>query len=255
VSCCATAGGPAGGATMILMRALTASLLLLFCCACGRRPDPLPQFPKLILWAWERPEHLQFVDPRTTGVAFLTRTIAWQDGRVESRPRLQPLDVPAGIALMAVVRLEGHGELPDAAALVGPILRDAAQPGIRALQIDFDARASQRAWYGGLLQRLRSGLATGVPLSITSLVWWCREDSWIRGLPVADAVPMLFRMGAGAPGGLRQLRSGMCQSSLGISTDEWPSEAPRGRRLFVFHPRAWDEDAYRGVLARIGRWQ
>jgi len=227
--------------------------LLLF--ACSTRPDPLPAFPRLMLWAWERPEHLLFVDPHTTGVAFLTRTISWRAGQVESRPRLQPLEVPPGTAMMAVVRLEGTGPLPDAQSIAEPILRDAARPGIQALQIDFDARASERAWYRGLLDRLRAGLAAGVPLTITALASWCEEDSWIRGLPVSDAVPMLFRMGAGEPRGKVVFRAALCQSSLGLSTDEWPAQAPRGRRLFVFHPRAWDEDAYRGVLLAARRWQ
>jgi len=52
-----------------------------------------------------------------------------------------------------------------------------------------------------------------------------------------------------------RLRAAPCQSSLGISTDEWPDQAPFGRRLFVFHPRAWDEETYRAVLVRARRWQ
>jgi len=237
------------------MRAYPWALIALLVCACGTRPDPLPAFPRLVLWAWERPERLRFVDPHTAGVAFLTRTISWRAGHVESRPRLQPLEVPAGVALMAVVRLEGSGPLPDAQSLVEPILRDAARPGIQALQIDFDARQSERAWYRGLLRRLRAGLATGVPLSITALASWCDGDPWIRGLPVSDAVPMLFRLGAGEPRRTVRFRAGLCQSSLGISTDEWPAQVPSGRRLFVFTPRAWDEETYRGVLVRARRWQ
>ena len=37
-------------------------------------PDPTPRaaalarLPQVMLWAWERPEDLRFVDPRTTGV-------------------------------------------------------------------------------------------------------------------------------------------------------------------------------------------
>jgi hypothetical protein len=198
---------------------------------------------------------LRFVDPHTTGVAFLTRTISWSGGRAESRPRLQPLKIPVGVPLMAVVRLEGIGPLPDVQALAAPILRDAARPGIRALQIDFDARVSQRAWYRDLLARLRGGLPAGEPLTITALASWCAGDTWMGGLPVADAVPMLFRMGAGEPRGRSSFSAGLCQSSLGISTDEWPAQAPRGRRLFVFSPRAWDEATYRAVLVQAGRWQ
>jgi len=237
------------------MRLSACALPALLLCACSTRPDPLPAFPRLVLWAWERPEHLPFVDPHTTGVAFLTRTISWRGGQVASRPRLQPLEVPSGTAMMAVVRLEGSGPLPDMQSIAEPILRDAARPGIQALQIDFDARASERAWYRGLLDRLRSVLAAGVPLTITALASWCEENTWIRGLPVSDAVPMLFRMGAGEPRGKVEFRAPLCQSSLGLSTDEWPAQAPRGRRVFVFRPRAWDEEAYRAVLAGVRRWR
>ena len=36
-----------------------------------------------------------------------------------------------------------------------------------------------------------------MPLTITALASWCDGDDWIDGLPVADASPMLFRMGRG----------------------------------------------------------
>ncbi len=38
-----------------------------------REHDPLPEFPRVMLWAWERPEKLDFINPRETGVAFLAR--------------------------------------------------------------------------------------------------------------------------------------------------------------------------------------
>jgi len=36
----------------------------------------------------ERPENLEFLDPRTTGVAFLARTVCLRGGTVSVRPRL-----------------------------------------------------------------------------------------------------------------------------------------------------------------------
>ncbi|HUP05235.1 MAG TPA: hypothetical protein VMU19_14660, partial [Bryobacteraceae bacterium] len=76
--------------------------MLLAACGCSRAPDPLPGVPRLVLWAWERPEHLRFVDPRAAGVAFLARSISWQGGRVASSPRYQPLEVQPGTAMIAV---------------------------------------------------------------------------------------------------------------------------------------------------------
>jgi len=83
-----------------------------------------------------------------------------------------------------------------------------------------------------------------VPLSITALASWCAGDRWMRGLPIDEAVPMLFRMGplnepyaalarstsAGAP---------ECRGALGTSLDE-PLHIRAGtRRVYVFNASPW----------------
>ena len=229
-------------------------LLTLLLSSCGVR-DPLPEFPRLMLWAWERPEHLNFIDPASAGVAFLARTISWHDGQVTSKPRLQPLDVPPRTALMAVIRLESSGTLPDTGAVVTEILKDANDPRTGALELDFDARASERQWYRELVRNVRSGLYPSKDLTITALASWCLADPWIGNLPVADAVPMLFRMGAGQPREVGDFRVPLCRASLGVSMDEVPFAVPHGRRLFVFNPRPWSEEDYRGALNLARRWR
>src|ERR1700687_4297711 len=54
------------------------------------------QMPRVVLWAWERPVDLRFINPRETGVAFLARTVYPRSSEVVVRPRLQPLDLPEG---------------------------------------------------------------------------------------------------------------------------------------------------------------
>ena len=236
-----------------MRRALLLTISLLT--ACSRPPDRLPGSPRLILWAWERPERLGFLDPRAAGIAYLARTVSWRDGALTVRPRLQPLEAPPGAWIMAVVRLESRPPLPAPEAVAREILAAAAHPGVRALQIDFDARASEREWYAALLRRVRDGLDPAKPLTITALASWCLGDPWVRGLPVADAVPMLFRMGAGEPHEVRDFSAEVCRASLGVAVDELPYTVPRGRRLFVFDPRPWTRDSYRGALALSRRWQ
>src|SRR5215469_12478593 len=86
----------------------TAALALIFgLSGCAR--DPLPDLPRVMLWAWESPQQLDYINPREVGVAFLARTLLAEDGHVTVRPRLQPLRVPPGTALAAVVRLETRG--------------------------------------------------------------------------------------------------------------------------------------------------
>src|SRR5260370_28549871 len=62
--------------------------------------------PSVILWAWERPVDLGFIDAKQVGVAFLARTIILRENNVVVRPRLQPLQVPDNTTMIAVVRVE-----------------------------------------------------------------------------------------------------------------------------------------------------
>jgi len=55
---------------------------------------------------------------------------------------------------------------------------------------------SERDFYRALLQDLRAQLPDNVPLSMTALASFCIGDRWLEGLPVDEAVPMIFRMGA-----------------------------------------------------------
>jgi hypothetical protein len=239
------------------MRLSVALILLLLLPGCARHADPLPGFPRVFLWAWERPEDLRWLDRRTVGVAFLARTVCPREDGVGVRPRMQPLLVPPNTALMAVVRVESGGraagaDVPHAARAIA----DAADmPGVRALQVDFDAVVSERAFYRALLEELRRRLPPRMPLSITALASWCEADGWISDLPVAEAVPMLFRMGPDhySPGG--DFRGELCRSSVGISTDELPASIPPGRRVYVFDPRGWPADHVQAVLRKVSRWQ
>ena len=219
------------------------------------RQDPLPSFPRIMMWAWERPRDLSFINPASVGVAFLARTVTWNDAGIRAIPRLQPLKVPPKTALMAVVRLESRGALPDADRVAREIASCARLAGIRALQVDFDARLSEREWYSSLLRRLRREIPRGMPLTITALVSWCEADGWIRGLSVDDAVPMLFQMGPGERWDGADFRIGLCRASLGLATNELPAIVPRGRRIYFFHPKAWTEEAYQGIIGEARRRQ
>lgn len=222
------------------------------------RRSPIPD---LVLWAWERPEDLSFIDPAEVGVAFLAETIRFAGERIEARPRLQPLVAPPGTALVAVVRIETRAT-PDGALTLTQreevatrLLATARRPGIVALQIDFDARLSERSWYRALLADVRAGLPPSMPLSMTALASWCLFDDWLADAPVDEVVPMAFRMGADTERVRRALarrggfRSSACRAAIGLATDEpRPALAPAAR-VYLFHPgRSWNQAAF--VAAR-----
>ena len=229
--------------------------------------DPHPGFPRAVIWAWERPERLEFLDPAEAGVAFLGTTLTLSGPELLSRPRQQPLKVPPGTALMAVARIEVDPRRAPALSVdqreraAAAIARLAGLPQVAALQVDFDATASQRAFYREMLEALRRAMPPGMPLSITALTSWCLHDGWLDGLPIDDAIPLLFRMGGDRPAVLRHLEAGrdfrspLCRQSVGISTDEPMPHLPEGRRAFIFHPRAWTGAASRRALDDLKRWQ
>ena len=229
--------------------------VVVFLTGCSR--DPLPAFPRVILWAWESPQNLNFIDPHEAGVAFLAKTLVLGNYRAIDRPRVQPLRVPPGTALIAVVRLEsaGHNDLPPAADIAPVIVELAKEPGVRALQIDYDARLSERAFYRDLIGQVKRRLPDRFPLSITALASWCNGDGWIGTLPVADAVPMLFRMGPERYRPGSGFRVPLCQSSVGVSMDEPLSRLPRGRRVYIFHPGPWNQADYNHAVQEVHRWQ
>ena len=218
-----------------------------------RPADPLPGFPHIFLWAWERPENLEFLDPHATGVAFLARTVRLHDGSVSVRPRLQPLRFPSGAVLMAVVRVESQGPHLPPVSDVAEAVAAAATPEVRALQIDFDATLSQRGFYRDLLADVRRRMPPSVPLSMTALTSWCESDGWIAGLPVVEAVPMLFRMGPGERPS-RTFRPRLCRSSAGVSVDESLREPLEAARLYIFNPRSWTDSTYRAALREVRKW-
>jgi hypothetical protein len=209
--------------------------------AVAARRNPTPSnAPRVVLWAWEEPEDLRTLDPRETGVAFLADRL-FLGNDVRTIPRRERILVPDGAWAEAVVRMEATPDFADSEALraatTQQLLQAAALPGIRSLQIDFDATESQRVFYAEILRRVRAGLPAQVGLTITALV--------------DEAVPMYFRLGKHV--GRWQVREPLCADSLGLSTDELALSpgATEASRLYLFAPRPWTPHQ----LALVNRFQ
>jgi hypothetical protein len=215
--------------------------------------------PRIVLWAWERQENLGFIDPREIVVAFLAKTIQLRADETIVKPRLQPLRFAPGTELIAVARIEAdrpslsHKQLDETVMAINQMARFDK---VSAIQIDYDAKESERPFYREMLQSLRRQLAPNIRLSITALASWCMSDDWLTGLPIGEAVPMLFRMGVEraeirsylASG--KGFRCGLCRNSLGVSTDE-PLPGPLQKNpdyIYVFNPRPWSAAAVNDVM-------
>lgn len=210
--------------------------------------------PAVVLWAWERPEDLTFINPRKTAVAYLAKTIFLRNERVVTKPRLQPIALPPGTTVIPVTRIEADDNDPatltdeQAKKVAAQISELALLPNVSTIQVDFDATTSQREFYTNLLIKLRNTLPPSTNLSITALASWCQGDDWLADLPIDEAVPMLFRMGIDRNAILSRLagegfQATRCESSAGISLDEHINNLPPVSRLYVFNPSGWDRAA------------
>jgi hypothetical protein len=225
-------------------------------------------FPHVVLWAWERPENLKTVDPDRFAVAFLAQTLTLKNDEVILDPRQQPLDVSPETKLMAVTRIESQKTTGQYAALsdaqrhkaVELILRTMQLRNVSAIQIDFDATSSERDFYRALLYDVRAKLPDDLALSMTALASFCVGDRWLSDLPVDEAVPMIFRMGADDRSIKNLLSSGedfrepLCQKSYGIAVDEpLDIQFKPGRRVYVFNHRSWTASDITSLNERLAK--
>jgi hypothetical protein len=235
----------------------TAALALLAPAMAVRSPSPTAAgVPRVVLWAWERPDDLRNL-PSGVGVAFLAQTIDVGDGTHVLMRRRQALRVDDGTPMIAVTRIEAPGDASgaDETAVARAIADTARLPMVSAVQIDFDAKRSQRSWYRRLLFAVRRALPPEMPLSMTALASWCLDDDWLDELPVDEAVPMLFRMGpeqaAIGREWPRRQPAPRCRGSVGISLDEQRIAAGSVRRTYVFNPAAWTRDSIAAAMEAV----
>jgi hypothetical protein len=187
--------------------------------------------------------------------------IAGHDIRV--RPARAPLRLRADTWRLPVVHVDAltawRPVLDDAAAdaLVAVVVEAARRGRVRAVQVDFEAVPSQRAFYAGVLRRVRAQLPHA-RLSITALASWCLDDRWLGGLPVDEVVAMAFRLGPRAAASTERVRRTIAATprwrepacdATGVAADEPPIALPATGTQYLFSPRAWDAATWARLAA------
>jgi hypothetical protein len=119
------------------------------------------------------------------------------------------------------------------------------------VQLDMEAKPSQRVFYRSLVRQLRSELPPHIKLSVTALAWWCRSPAWLDDLGADEVVPMFFRMGKDgarmrdlvehSPAALHA----SCRDVAGFSPQEAfaPQVTARYRKTYWFDRYAWKRGA------------
>ncbi len=235
---------------------------LLSCCTSSQSGFGTRQtVPSVILWAWERPENLKFIDSNEYGVAFLEQTLRVEDAEVNHVPRLQTMKIESQVYLIAVTRIEtkrgANAPKEDSdkfiSEIVSKIVKSSTLRNVKGVQIDFDAVESERDFYRKIIVGVKQKLRKDTSLSITALASWCAYDLWLKNLPVDEAVPMLFDIGANRKRIEAFLKSQdwnepLCKRSYGLSINQPTDfELDKERRRYYFNSRSW----VKGDLDRI----
>lgn len=161
-----------------------------------------PAAPARIPWVWDGG---RLPSPLPREIAPVVRQVWLHDDVMEVRPGAHEGAPPPGVRLTPVVHVELSWSHPPvdparhAAALRELVLRAAASSTSGRVQLDLEARPSQREFQRALVHDVHEALQGRVALSVTALAWWCRAPGWLDGLEAEEIVPMFFRMGRDGP--------------------------------------------------------
>ena len=204
-----------------------------------------------VAWLWDEAQLPAWSTPEA---AVLQRHILLTGQRILTRPRMRRAALAPHTRVTPVVHVEVSIVNPpaDIEASRAPILRAMAQAAAAStsgrVQLDMEARPSQRAFYRSLVRELRATLPASVQLSVTALAWWCRAPQWLDDLAADEVVPMFFRMGRDSAAMRRLLQDSpdtlhpRCRAgSAGFSPQEPVAGAVRARyrRTYWFDYHAW----------------
>jgi hypothetical protein len=208
--------------------------------------------PQTLLWVWDRPQLFSAL-PEGAGVAYLHATVQLSGERSRTSWRQWPLRIaPGATTVVPVVHVSLDNLAPSPVndaqqEAIAAAIEHAAKHGNRSgwVQLDFEARHSQRQAYVALLRRLQPMRASGVRLSATALASWCMSDPWLPAGLLDEIVPMYFRMGAESARIRQRLDATgaatvpACRDAAGLMLGEaWPVLGSVKRR-YVFHAGTW----------------
>ena len=233
--------------TIYLLLSLSASLPH----AAGAADDAAPAvawlWDEALLPAWSTPE-----------AAVLQRHILLSGDNALTRPRQRWPAMPASTRVTPVVHVEVSTVNPPIGIesrrpmIVRAMLEAAGASTSGWVQLDMEAKPSQREFYRSLVRELRERLPSQVKLSVTALAWWCRSPAWLDNLAADEVVPMFFRMGRDKAA-LRTiieqspatLHASCRAGSAGFSPQEpfAPQVHERYRKTYWFDRHAWKRDA------------
>ncbi len=225
------------------------------------------QSKHIFLYAWERPEDFSFLKnvperSRPTIIVFSGAISVRRDGLSFSQ-RSNPLKLPEGTRVIPLIRIDSYVSSASFASYLDSIAQLVVRVcgGSAECQLDFDdARPSDFERYGALIERIAAEIPE-TSLKMTALATWCGGQSWLDSLPVAKAIPMLYRMGIGSraikagdvPSGF--LSNAKCRGVRAVAMDELDFDVQRygndSTEWYAFNPRPWTRTDYDKLLSAL----
>jgi len=161
-------------------------------------PVPIDLPPAAVLWIWNQPPARL---PAQGSVAIIDRHIWLVGDKILLRPGARPRHLRADVRVTPVVHIELDPLHPPASldqarpSILAAVTAAAGASTSGVVQLDLEARPSQRSSYRALVHDIRAALPAQVKLSVTALAWWCGSRAWLDDLAADEVVPMFFRMG------------------------------------------------------------
>ncbi len=204
--------------------------------------------PDEVWWYWDRPAVQLPLPAKGVGAAVVTTHIFFSGDHFSRQSRRSALRLPDEVAIVPVIHVEvdpAHrfaGNTVQRDALRDAVVDVARRGGsIGWVQLDFEARQSQREFWRAGVESIKAALPTGVRLSVTALASWCYGDRWLSDIPVDEVVPMYFRLGRSRPDYVLRSAEGTteprCALAHGVADDEspWPVALSGRRYVFLGH--------------------
>jgi hypothetical protein len=215
---------------------------------------PAAAFAQQAAWLWDEARLPAWSSHEA---AVLQRHILLTGDDILLRPRKRWPALPPSTLVTPVLHVEVSTVNPPAniersrAIIISALLDAAAASSSGWVQLDMEAKPSQRVFYRSLVKDIRAALPSRLKLSVTALAWWCRSPAWLDDLAADEVVPMFFRMGkdsAAMRAILEQSPATLhasCRSrSAGFSPQEpfAPAVSRRYAKNYWFDRYAWKRD-------------
>jgi hypothetical protein len=150
-----------------------------------------------IAWVW----HSSDAPARTGEIALLLDHLVISGQAIHIRQRRRVLVVEKSTRVTPVVHVQtdikhpSHLDANHTKAIVKAVKAASQSSTSGWVQLDFEARQSEQAYYLNLVNALRDELPPTIKLSVTVMASWCMQTRLLEKIRADEIVPMFFRMG------------------------------------------------------------